>query len=81
MVQMNVHEAKNQLPRLIEAALAGQPVTIVRAGKPVVDLVPHRGTQVTFGVDGWTDFRVDPDVVDGADPEVADLFYGAHAGR
>lgn len=77
MVQMNVHEAKTQLSRLIEAALAGQPVTIARAGKPVVDLVPHRGPEVTIGIDGWHDVEVAPEVFDGPDPEVADLFYGA----
>lgn len=76
MVQMNVHEAKSQLSRLIEAVLAGQRVTIARAGKPVVDLVPHRGPDVIIGVDGWRDFRVDPGVFDGSDAEVADLFYG-----
>jgi prevent-host-death family protein len=52
MVQMDVREAKSQLSRLIEAVLAGQPVTIARAGKPVLDLVPHRGTPATIGVDG-----------------------------
>lgn len=76
MVQMNVHEAKSQLSRLIEAVLAGESVTIARAGKPVVDLVPHRGPDVTIGVDGWRDFRVDPAVFDGSDAEVTHLFYG-----
>ncbi|WP_324651604.1 type II toxin-antitoxin system prevent-host-death family antitoxin [Georgenia sp. H159] len=75
MVQMNVHEAKSQLSRLIEAVLAGESVTIARAGRPVVDLVPHRGPEVTIGVDGWRHFRVDPAVFDGPDDEVADLFY------
>ncbi|WP_306469991.1 type II toxin-antitoxin system Phd/YefM family antitoxin [Georgenia satyanarayanai] len=73
---MNVHEAKSQLSRLIEAVLAGEPVTIARAGKPVVDLVPHRGPEVVIGVEGWQDFRVDPDVFDGPDDEVQALFYG-----
>lgn len=76
MVQMNVHEAKSQLSRLIEAVLAGQPVTIARAGKPVVDLVPHLGPEVVIGVDGWRDFSVEPDVFDGPDAEVESLFYG-----
>lgn len=76
MVQMNVHEAKSQLSRLIEAVLAGQSVTIARAGKPVVDLVPHRGPEVVIGVEGWRGVRVEPGVFDGADAEVAGLFYG-----
>lgn len=79
MVQVNVHEAKTQLSRLIEAVLAGESVTIARAGKPAVDLVPHRGTTVRIGVDGWHKYRVDPDVLEGPDTEVDELFYGEPA--
>lgn len=39
-MQVNVHEAKTQLSRLIEAALAGEEVVIARGAKPVVRLVP-----------------------------------------
>lgn len=35
-----VHEAKTQLSRLIEAALAGEEVVIARGRTPVVRLVP-----------------------------------------
>lgn len=41
--QVNVHEAKSQLSKLIEKVLAGEQVTIARAGKPVVDLVVSAG--------------------------------------
>ncbi len=37
----NIHEAKTQLSRLIERALAGEEVIISKAGKPVVRLVPY----------------------------------------
>lgn len=37
---VNVHAAKTQLSRLIDAATAGEEVIIARAGKPVVKLVP-----------------------------------------
>lgn len=74
-----MHEAKSQLSKLIEAVLGGESVTIARAGKPVVDLVPHRGVEVSFGIDGWKDLYVDPETFDGPDPEVADLFYGESA--
>lgn len=37
---MNVYEAKTQLSRLIDRALAGEDVVIARAGKPLVRLVP-----------------------------------------
>lgn len=39
-VQVNIHQAKTQLSKLIEQALAGQEVVIARNGKPVVKLVP-----------------------------------------
>jgi prevent-host-death family protein len=37
---INMHEAKSKLSKLVEKALAGEEVTIARAGKPVVKLVP-----------------------------------------
>ena len=37
---VNMHEAKTQLSRLVDAALAGEEVVIARAGRPVVRLVP-----------------------------------------
>ena len=38
----NIHEAKTQLSRLVEAALAGEEVVIARNGVPAVKLVPSR---------------------------------------
>lgn len=40
MLTANMHEAKTQLSRLVEQALAGEEVVIARAGKPLVRLVP-----------------------------------------
>lgn len=37
---VNVYEAKTQLSRLIDRALAGEDVVIARSGRPVVRLVP-----------------------------------------
>lgn len=48
MEPVNIHQAKSQLSKLIEAAEHGEEVIIARAGKPVVRLVsigrdhPHR---------------------------------------
>jgi prevent-host-death family protein len=36
----NVAEAKAQLSRLLDAALAGEEVVVARAGRPLVQLVP-----------------------------------------
>ena len=38
----NIYEAKAQLSKLVERALAGEEVVIARAGKPTVRLVPVR---------------------------------------
>jgi len=37
---INMHEAKSQLSRLVEQALAGEDIIIAKAGKPMVKLVP-----------------------------------------
>lgn len=39
-MEVNIHEAKTQLSRLIQRALAGEEVTIAKAGKPLVRLMP-----------------------------------------
>lgn len=50
MVQINVHEAKTQLSRLLELVESGETVIIARHGKPVAELVPHRSTGFPFGI-------------------------------
>lgn len=40
---INVYEAKTQLSRLIDRAVAGEDVVIARAGRPMVRLVPVAG--------------------------------------
>ena len=39
-VVVNIHAAKTQLSRLLDAAAAGEEVIIAKAGKPVAKLVP-----------------------------------------
>jgi antitoxin (DNA-binding transcriptional repressor) of toxin-antitoxin stability system len=41
-MQVNMHEAKSQLSKLAEQAWAGEEVVIAKAGKPYLDLVPHK---------------------------------------
>jgi prevent-host-death family protein len=41
-MQVNVHEAKSQLSRLLELVEEGETVVIARHGKPVAELVPAR---------------------------------------
>jgi prevent-host-death family protein len=40
MTEVNVHEAKTHLSRLLARVAAGEEVVISRAGKPVARLVP-----------------------------------------
>jgi prevent-host-death family protein len=39
--QVNVHEAKTQLSRLLQYVEEGEEVVIARNGEPVAKLVPH----------------------------------------
>jgi prevent-host-death family protein len=41
-VQVNVHEAKTHLSRLLEEVEAGEEIILARAGKPVAMLSPLR---------------------------------------
>ena len=40
MKQVNIHQAKTDLSRLVERAEAGEDIVIARAGKPAAKLVP-----------------------------------------
>ncbi len=40
-MQVNIHEAKTQLSRLIEGVESGDDVVIARNGRPVARLVPY----------------------------------------
>jgi prevent-host-death family protein len=40
MIQVNIHEAKTQLSKIIDQACRGEEVVIAKAGEPVVRLTP-----------------------------------------
>jgi prevent-host-death family protein len=44
MNQVNIHQAKTQLSRLVERAAAGEEIIIAKSGKPVARLVPYAPT-------------------------------------
>ena len=48
-VEVNIHEAKTQLSRLIEQALRGEEVIIAKAGRPVVRLIPIQKRKPILG--------------------------------
>jgi prevent-host-death family protein len=45
MTQVNMHDAKTHLSRLVERAGAGEDIVIAKAGKPLVRLVPCETTR------------------------------------
>lgn len=45
MVEVNIHQAKTHLSRLLARVAAGEEIVIARAGKPVARIVPFRKSQ------------------------------------
>ena len=72
-VNVNIHEAKTHLSRLLERVAAGERVIISKAGEPIAELVPHQRKKVVFGgMRGQIQYQ-DDDIV-GSDPEIAAMF-------
>jgi prevent-host-death family protein len=61
-MQVNVHEAKTQLSRLLTLVQEGGTVVIAHHGRPVAELVPVRQTGFPFGI-----ARAEPLVTPGDD--------------
>jgi len=49
VTEVNIHEAKTQLSRLIERAVAGEDVVIAKAGHPLVRLVRIEADRPVLG--------------------------------
>jgi prevent-host-death family protein len=74
-VNVNIHEAKTHLSRLLERVANGERVIISKAGEPVADLIPHQRTPVVFGgLRGEVSYTDDSFAE--LDPEIQRLFYG-----
>lgn len=74
-LNVNIHEAKTHLSRLLEQVAAGERVVISKAGRPVADLIPHQRTPVLFGgMRGQVNY--DDDAFAEVDPEIQQMFYG-----
>lgn len=73
-MNVNIHEAKTHLSRLLERVAGGERVVISKAGKPVADLVPHRAIDVAFG--GLRGQLTYDDASFGIDPDIQAMFYG-----
>jgi prevent-host-death family protein len=75
-MQINIHEAKTQLSKLIEQVINGGTVVIARAGKPVVDLVVHRERPQRAPGRLRGEIVMDIDEFNSADDQIVDLFDG-----
>ena len=62
-MQINTHEAKSQLSRLIDRALAGEEVIIARNNRPLIRLTPvEEGKRpLEFGTEPDLILRMDDD--------------------
>jgi prevent-host-death family protein len=78
-VNVNIHEAKTHLSRLLEQVAAGERVVISKAGTPIADLVPHQAATVTFG--GLKGEVAYSDQAFGLDPDIQRMFYGPEPGQ
>jgi prevent-host-death family protein len=78
-VNVNIHEAKTHLSRLLERVAAGERVVISKAGTPIADLVPHQAAMVTFG--GLKGEVAYDDQAFGLDPDIQQMFYGPESGQ
>jgi prevent-host-death family protein len=75
MKMVNIHRAKTELSRLLEAVEAGEDVIIARAGLPVARLVPVRTDERVPGRLAGV-LRVDEDFDAPLPPEVLEGFTG-----
>ena len=72
-----MHEAKTQLSRLVDRAVAGEDIVIGKAGRPVARLVPYDGPIRPRTQGRWAgQVRIAPDFDDTPD-EVLAGFEGA----
>jgi prevent-host-death family protein len=75
-MDVNVHEAKTHLSRLLERVAMGEEVIIAKAGKPVAKLVPLDGQPERRKLGSAKgEFTVPDDFNDPLPKEIEDLFW------
>jgi prevent-host-death family protein len=74
MAEVNIHEAKTHLSRLLQRVAAGEEIVISRAGKPIARLVPVRTAATrALGIDHGL-FEIPDDFDAPLPPEVLAAF-------
>ncbi len=75
-MEVNIHEAKTHLSRLLERVAVGEEVIIAKAGKPVAKLVPIESSRPRFKLGSAKgEFVVPDDFNDPLPKEIEDLFW------
>ena len=74
--QVNIHEAKTHLSRLVERAAAGEEIIISKAGQPMARLGPIPKTPTPRKPGRWRGRVVIHDDFDQLPPEIAAAFGG-----
>jgi prevent-host-death family protein len=74
-MEVNVHEAKTHLSKLLARVAVGEEVVIAKAGKPVAKLVPIKDEKPAFRFGSAKGEFVVPDNFDEGDAEIEALFY------
>jgi prevent-host-death family protein len=77
-MEVNIHEAKTHLSRLLERVVIGEEVVIAKAGKPVAKLVAIKRSalKVKFKLGSAKgEFVVPDDFNDPLPKEIEDLFW------
>ena len=75
-MEVNIHEAKTHLSRLLERVAMGEEVIIAKAGKPVAELVPfEKRPKIRWLGSAKGEFTVPDDFNDPLPKEIEDLFY------
>ena len=76
LMEVNIHEAKTHLSRLLERVAMGEEVIIAKAGKPVAKLVAIPSERPRFRLGSARgEFVVPDDFNDPLPKEIEDLFW------
>jgi len=75
-MQVNMHEAKSKLSALAEKVWQGETVVIAKAGKPYLDILPHRQDRVQRKPGRYKDQICMADDFDYTPDEIVDAFEG-----
>lgn len=72
--QVNIHEAKTHLSKLLERVENGEEIVIARNGRPIAELIAHRPRRNYASIVGVWKGKVDTSRFDEADEEIAREF-------